>query len=471
MNSSLQSLINSQIQKGGQRVAFRLGHEKITWSELDQASTRRLQDYRKAGVKPGDRILCKLPTSLELPIAVLTHLRGGFIHVPVAPTSSQTAVTHLIELTSPRCIIEEGIRTFHEISPSPALAVPDPAWILSTSGTTGMPKGVLHTHRSLLAGIGALTELWEWCPADHQILALPLFHVHGLGIGILGAMLRGVETTLLARFDTAQLCQAMARHKATLFMGVPTMYHQLLKLFEEDPLWSEHFHKARLCTAGSAALGAERLQRFEALTGQRILERYGMSETLITVSNPYRGDRRSGSMGVPLANVQTRIVDGELQVRGRALMAGYWNQPQVTQAAYSEDDWFRTGDQVEEDADGYLYHRGRRSIDWIKSGGWRIGTHELEEALLRDSRVEEVAVVGLPDEEWGEIVAAAIVCKGDAQQLLIELAHGIRQQFPRHQHIRRWLVVQQLPRNAMGKIQKAQLKHREEGWQRLKVPS
>ena len=193
----------------------------------------------------------------------------------------------------------------------------DPALILSTSGTTGAPKGVLHTHGSLLAGIGALTRLWDWSNADHQVLALPLFHVHGLGIGLLGALLHGVSTELIPQFSPSAVCEAMARG-GTLFMGVPTMYVTLLEHFDAAPGSARAFRHARLCCAGSASLSEAILHRFEAHTGQRILERYGMSETLITISNPLRGERRAGAIGHALPGVEPHH---RWRRRGRAVGA------------------------------------------------------------------------------------------------------------------------------------------------------
>ncbi|MBM65573.1 MAG: acyl-CoA synthetase [Myxococcales bacterium] len=469
MTSPLLEQIEKQLVGGGDRVAFRLGDQVLSWRELDRRAEALLEGHQGAGLLPGDRVASRMEASLSLPVAILAHLRGGFIHVPIAPGLRGSGLEHWLGLTQPKVILDSGDwGVENDRAGPPVPMVSDPAWILSTSGTTAAPKGVLHSHRSLLAGIGALTALWDWGPADHQILALPLFHVHGLGIGVLGAMLRGVETTLLPRFDAESLCQAMTRHSATIFMGVPTMYHRLIAYLEKHPEAAAGFRAARLCTAGSAALGPDRLAAFEALTGQRILERYGMSETLITVSNPYAGERREGSIGKPLSGVEHRLVDGELQVRGQCLMAGYWQDTAATQRAWSTDGWFLTGDQVEEDDEGYLYHRGRRSIDWIKSGGWRIGTVQLEEVLCAHPQVKEAAVVGLPDEEWGELVAAAVVPQDETGLMLSDLAKHVAAQLPAYQQMRRWLLLSALPRNAMGKVQKAKLASWEHDWQQLK---
>jgi len=393
---------------------------------------------------------------------MLAHLRGGYIHVPCHPGWQGGTLASLLRLTQPRHGM--GLSVFADETPRPVEPeAVDPAWILATSGTTGNSKGVLHTHRSLLAGIGTLTGCWKWSQSDRQVLALPLFHVHGLGIGLLGALLGGVETTLLRRFQPAGVCEAMA-HGGTVFMGVPTMYHRLLAHFEEEPHAAKVFHDARLCTAGSAALGVERLMSFQRWTGQRILERYGMTETLITVSNPLEEERRSGSIGQPLPGLDYRVVDGELQLRGETVMAGYWQDAEATKAAWTQDGWFQTGDQVEVDQDGYMYHRGRRSIDWIKSGGWRIGAFGLEELLRRQPDIEDAAVLGLPDPVYGEVVAAAIVPRMGRSIDLGQLASVLADEVPAYQRVRRWRIVASLPRNALGKVQKSVLRDEDTTW-------
>ena len=325
-----------------------------------------MQTLKSQGLKPGDRVACGLEGGLELPVALLAHLRAGLIHVPVNTRYRDAEVDHLFKLTGPSACV--GLD--RPPQPSSAHDIPsDAALLLSTSGTTGAPKGVLHTHASLAAGIGALTQSWEWASNDQQILSLPLFHVHGLGIGLIGALMRGVPTHIMPRFDPTSVCDAMAKG-GTLFMGVPTMYVALVAHFDAQPEQAKSFQNARLCCAGSAALSTDILRRFEEHTSQVILERYGMSETLITVSNPLNGERRAGSIGQALPGVKWRIEggdEGELWVRGPTMMHGYWQDAAATEEAHTEG-WFRTGDRVRLDDQGYLQGNGRRANSVQKEG-------------------------------------------------------------------------------------------------------
>lgn len=447
--------INEHVQRSPQRWAFRCGDQELTWAEIDGAANRVADDLHRQGLRRGDRVACGLGGQLDLPVHLLAHLRAGLIHVPVNNRYREPEVDHLFELTTPAACI--GIE--RESLPGRAEDVPNnAALILSTSGTTGAPKGVLHTHQSLYSGIGSLTKLWKWGPDDHQVLALPLFHIHGLGIGVIGALMRGVPTEILAEFSVEGVCQAMAKG-GTLFMGVPTMYVALVEHFDNHPSAAKSFERARLCCAGSASLSTDILQRFEHHTGHRILERYGMSETLITVSNPLLGERRPGAIGQPIPGVEIRIeggVEGELWVRGPTLMHSYWQNPEASDAALTQG-WFRTGDRVRRDEEGYLYHQGRLSIDWIKSGGWRIGAKELETLLEGHPNVSEAAVFGLPDARWGEIVAAAIVLNEPVEDPIDHFTAFLEPQIADYKMIRHWRIVDELPRNSMGKIQKTTL--------------
>ena len=447
--------INQHIRRSPLQWAFRCNDQELTWAEIDRAANRVADDLQQQGLKRGDRVACGLGGQLDLPIHLLAHLRSGLIHVPVNNRYRKPEVDHLFELTTPAACI--GIE--HEVLTGHSEAVPkDAALILSTSGTTGAPKGVLHTHRSLYSGIGSLTKLWKWTPDDRQVLALPLFHIHGLGIGVIGALMRGVPTEILAEFSVEGVCQAMAKG-GTLFMGVPTMYVALVEHFDKDPRAAKSFERARLCCAGSASLSTDTLKRFEHHTGHRIVERYGMSETLITVSNPLMGERRTGAIGQPIPGVEIHIeggVEGELWVRGPTLMHSYWQNPEASNAALTRG-WFRTGDRVRRDEDGYLYHQGRLSIDWIKSGGWRIGAKEIETLLESHPSVNEAAVFGLPDARWGEIVAAAVVLNEPIEDPIDSLEGFLKPQVADYKMVRHWRIVDELPRNGMGKILKTAL--------------
>lgn len=344
------------------------------------------------------------------------------------------------------------------------------ALLIYTSGTTGRSKGVELSFRAVVANIDALTSAWRFDAKDHLVLALPLFHVHGLCIGIHGTLLHGMSAIVQSRFEPAKVADAIA-NGATVFMGVPTMYARLLAWLEESPTRAETFRQARLFTSGSAALPVAHFHSFEALTGHRILERYGMSETLLTLSNPYEGERRPGSVGMAVGDSEVRILDesgqdsktgeiGEIAVRGLSLMTGYRNLPEQTEAAFREG-WFLSGDVARIDSDGYVHIVGRRSIDIIKSGGYKISAREIEEVLREHPEVSDVAVVGLEDETWGQRIVAAVVVGAAAeeatQDLWRRLEQHCRAQLADYKTPREFRRLEALPTNAMGKIQKHRL--------------
>ena len=328
----------------------------------------------------------------------------------------------------------------------PACRPEEDALIVYTSGTTGKPKGAVHTHRSLLAGVSALRTAWQWGPEDRLILALPLFHVHGLCAGLFGALSVGASATVYDRFDEAAVLAAAPA--ATMFFGVPTMYHRLAASGQASALGA-----LRLCVSGSAPLAAD-LWRQLAGDGVAVLERYGMTETLLTLSNPVEGERRPGSVGVPLPGVEAVLDDadeqgiGELLVRGASLCRGYWGRD-----AFGPDDWFPTGDLVSVADDGYVTVRGRRT-ELIITGGHNVYPAEVEGVLARHPGVVEVAVVGLPSAEWGETVVAFVVGDPDLGSLR-ELAAAELAPFKCPRQVR---LVEALPRNALGKVVRGELR-------------
>lgn len=406
----------------------------------------------------------------------------GAIWVPINTRYRAGEVGHILEDAQPRLLLcdpslqdalpEHAIAQRDLCAPPPAAAeieaLPDdaPAMLIYTSGTMGRSKGATLSHAAVVEGIEALTGLWGWTDADVLSLQLPLFHVHGLCIGVHGGLLAGMQLRVHPKFAADAVVGDIRDHGATVFMGVPTMYTRLLEHLRARPEDGAALARARLFTAGSAALPAADLEAFEGFTGHRILERYGMSETLITFSNPLDGERRPGSVGREVPGVRARVVDdggqpiaagevGELQVQTPAMMSGYWNNPEATAASF-DGPWFRTGDVVERDTDGYVRIVGRKSVDIIKSGGFKISAREIEEALLLHPAVAEAAVVGLPDPTWGERIEAAVVLRTPAEpDALIEHAAASLADYkkPRVVH-----VVDALPRNALGKLQKVALK-------------
>jgi malonyl-CoA/methylmalonyl-CoA synthetase len=350
----------------------------------------------------------------------------------------------------------------------------DTALLLYTSGTTGKPKGAMLTHGNLAVQAALLREAWGLTPADTLLHALPLHHMHGIAIALLSALLAGARVRMLPRFDARRVWGELAEGRATVWMAVPTMYQRLFEALDaaDEPTrarWARGAAGLRLATSGSAALPVTLATRWEALTGAIPLERFGMTEIGVGTSNPLAPEgRRRGSIGLPLPTVETRIVDemgratevgtGELWVRGPSVFSGYFRREEATTAAFT-DGWFRTGDVAERDADGYVRLLGRTSVDILKSGGYKLSALEIEEALRDNAAVAEVAVVGLPDEVWGERVVAVVVpSPGGAEACAPEaLRAWAKERLAPYKVPRDVIVAAALPRNAMGKVVKPEL--------------
>jgi malonyl-CoA/methylmalonyl-CoA synthetase len=352
----------------------------------------------------------------------------------------------------------------------PDVADSRPATILYTSGTTSRPKGVVITHANQVAQVQSLVQAWAWSSSDCIPLFLPLHHIHGLVNVLACALWSGARVEMLGEFDAAHLLERVSANAFTVFMAVPTIYVKLVAKFdaaapEEAAHWAEAFRALRLMVSGSAALPASLHQRWEKLTGQRLLERYGMTEIGMALSNPLQGERRPGAVGLPLPGVEVRLVDedghvltgedapGEIQVRGAGVFREYFGRAADVAASF-DGDWFRTGDVAVIEL-GYFRIMGRRSVDIIKSGGYKLSALEIEAALLEHPSIAECAVVGLPDATWGEAVTAAVVQRpGHAVPALSELRDWCRDRLSPYKLPRRLKVVEALPRNAMGKVMK-----------------
>ncbi len=338
----------------------------------------------------------------------------------------------------------------------------DLAVIAYTSGTTGRSKGAMLLHRNLIANITSLREAWQWTADDHLLLALPLFHAHGLMVGAHGTLTAGATMTLHRRFEAAPIYRALCTEPLTLFFGVPTMYIRLLAEAAAHP--EIRPRPLRLCVSGSAPLSPQTFAEWQALTGQVILERYGMTETIMNTTNPYDGERRPGTVGMPFPRQEARVVatrtreplpdgeTGEIEVRGPHVFAGYWQRPEATAEAFDPDGWFRTGDLGHRSADGYYTISGRAK-ELIISGGYNIYPREVEEVLAQCPGVSEVAVVGLPDAEFGEQVVAVVV-RDDPNLTADALIAFCRDQLAAFKKPRTVHFVDTLPRNALGKLQK-----------------
>jgi malonyl-CoA/methylmalonyl-CoA synthetase len=345
--------------------------------------------------------------------------------------------------------------------------------LLYTSGTTGKPKGVLSTHAILAAQIRSVVEAWEWNAGDRVLHVLPLHHLHGILNLLCAALWSGASCEFLARFDAERVWQRIAdSHELTLFMAVPTIYAKLAHGWEQAPAEerarrSAGCRRLRLMVSGSAALPASVLERWRAISGHTLLERYGMTEFGMGLGNPLHGERRPGHVGVPFPGVDVRLVDdrgepladaepGEIQVRGPGVFAGYFGKPEATRAAFTADGWFRTGD-VAVREHGMYRILGRESVDILKSGGFKISALDVEEVLREHPAVRECAVVGVPDETWGQRIAAAVVVHDGAALSIDELRAFGKQRLAAYKVPSLLRVVTELPRNAMGKVIKSEL--------------
>ncbi len=353
----------------------------------------------------------------------------------------------------------------------PRIQTARPAMILYTSGTTDRPKGVVTTHDNINAQIQTLVNAWEWTADDRTALCLPLHHVHGIINIVSCALWAGAVCDMLERFDAEAIWSRIERDELTVFMAVPTIYHRLITLWEQSSperraKLSEACKKLRLMVSGSAALPVKTLERWEEISGHRLLERYGMTEIGMALSNPLRGDRVPGSVGVPLPGVEVQLVDegsalaktgmpGEIEVRGPSVFKEYWGKPEATRDAF-RNGWFRTGDMsiVE---NGVYRILGRTSVDIIKSGGHKLSALEIEETLREHPAIAECAVLGVADPEWGERVAACVVLNAGNTLELEELRSWAKHRMAAYKVPSRLLIVETFPRNAMGKVKKPAL--------------
>lgn len=346
----------------------------------------------------------------------------------------------------------------------------DPALMLYTSGTTGKPKGVVHLHASLAAQITCLVNAWNWQESDRILHFLPLHHTHGIINKWLCALWVGARCDMMEKFDVNEVLDRMKREPYTRFMAVPTVYAKLIEALQpiaaSDPdSVVALFSHCNLMVSGSAALPVSVLEKWKSLTGHTLLERYGMTETGMVLSNPLEGERRAGTVGHILPGMQVRLIDeagkhheeeGELQVKGAHLFSGYWNREAETKSSFTADGWFKTGDMVSLQ-DGYYRIVGRLSTDIIKSGGYKISALEIESVLLEHPLIRECAVCGVADETWGERICAALVMEGNALTLE-EIRSWLKDKIAVYKIPTEVLVVPILPRNAMGKAVKSEIR-------------
>ena len=361
-------------------------------------------------------------------------------------------------------MIDEARRTTPRAD-LPSVGANDAALQLYTSGTTGKPKGAIITHENLAVQQELLADAWGWSARDVLLHTLPLHHMHGLAIALLSAIGAGAKARMLPHFDARAVWTAMA--DSTVFMAVPTIYAKLVAAYDaaDDATrerWSANARALRLATSGSAALPVSLAERWRGIAGAYPLERFGMTEIGVGTSNPLVGERRPGTVGKPLATVGTRVVDGELWIRGPSVFAGYWRRDDATAEAFVIADgvtWFRTGDTVEIAPDGFVKILGRTSVDILKSGGYKLSALEIEEALREHPAIGEVAVVGLPDAEWGDRVVACVVpregCDDDCGEDAVRAF--AKERLASYKVPRVVVTMRELPRNAVGKVMKPEL--------------
>ena len=424
-----------------------------TFGEIDERSNRAAQMLRARGLKTGDRLCVQLPNCIEMIDLYLACVKLGVIFVPVNVLYREREVAHIRKDAEPALFLTEppDASAFPAERPRVALDGDAPAGIIYTSGTTGASKGAVLSHNNFAANAVNLLACWQITSADRLLLALPLFHVHGLGNGLHCWLASGCRMRLLPRFEHARAAAEFLDFRPTLFFGVPTIYVRLLDI--PDPQAREIGGLMRLFVSGSAPLPAAVFEEFERKFGHRILERYGMSENLMDISKPYAGERRPGTVGLPLPGVSVKLVEGEIWLKGPNVFAGYWRREDATREAFC-DGWFRTGDLAEVSEDGYYTLRGRRS-DLIISGGFNIYPREIEEFLAEQPEVAEAAVTGEPDAVRGEIPVAYVVLRAPVSAA--ELDRRCRENLASFKAPRAFHVVEALPRNAMGKVQKHRL--------------
>lgn len=455
----------------------------LTFGEIDARANRMARELAARGLDKGDRLCIHLPNRIEFIDIFLACVRLGVVLVPINILYRERELRHIIADSEPKGVIvqrasdavyppDAPIWYLDDVASSAAsreatrpnivIEGDDPALIIYTSGTTGPAKGAVLTHENLAANGRTLAGAWAFSEADRYIAMLPLFHVHGLGNGLHCWLISGCRMRLLERFDQRTTPSVMADFKPTVIFGVPTIYVRLLdESCVSEAQAKEIARGARLFVSGSAPLPAHVHEAFRARFGHTVLERYGMSEALMILSNPYDGERRPGSVGAPLPGVSARIVAedgtvlgddsiGEVEIRSPMLFSGYWKRPDATLAAF-HDGWFRTGDLATRAADGYYTLRGRKG-DLIICGGFNIYPREIEELLLEDSRVREAAVVGVSDDARGE-VPIAYVCADESLDFT-ELERLCRTQLASFKVPRRFIRLETLPRTALGKVQK-----------------
>ena len=481
----------SRARSHSDHIAFRTATASHTYHDiLDRSALIASTLLTEVDDLKEDRVAVLVTPGFDYTSAQWGIWRAGGIKVPICLSATESEWEYALSDSQASTVITDvanmakiaplcarlGLRLVNvndcggvTLKPLPEIDVHRRAMILYTSGTTSKPKGVVTTHHNIQAQIESLVEAWEWRSSDRIPMFLPLHHIHGI-INITGcALWAGAMIEPFARFDLPAILDRVRADAYTLFMAVPTIYVKLIQALEvasdEDrSAVVAGFGKMRLMVSGSAALPASVHVQWTALTGQQLLERYGMTEIGMAISNLYKGERRPGSVGAALPGIEVRLKaesgaiitgedePGEIQVRGPGVFAAYWNRPEVSTESFDEG-WFRTGDMAVLDR-GYYRIMGRLSVDIIKSGGYKLSALEIEATLLEHPQIVECAIVGLPDDTWGEAVSAAVVLRDQGSLDLAALREWCKERLSVYKIPQRLLVVNELPRNAMGKVTK-----------------
>ena len=500
------SFLNSfseNVQKYPDKVALEFIDaplQSYTYVELDESIDRTARYLQNLGIEPGDRVALQLTKSIEFILLHLATIRLGAITLPLNLSYPPDELKYFLDDSGAKLFFalesaKEKIQSIlpelpdlqecvylnpsrpekfqsivanypQSISNFPISDLSNTAVIIYTSGTTGRPKGAEITHGNLISNIESLHTIWGWQADDVLLHVLPIFHVHGLFVALHGALHAGATTLMAREFDPQRTLQMLSSGQCTVFMGVPTIHKRLL-----DVPNAENFDlsRMRLITSGSDRLPDEVFTAYKKTFGYTLLERYGMTETGMNCSNPLEGERRIGSVGFPLPGTEVRFVDsesrallpdgeiGELELRGPNVFKSYWKQPGKTSESFSADGWFKTGDLGFRSDDGYITLCGR-SKDLIISGGLNIYPPEVERVLVEHPAVNTCAVIGCPDVEWGEKVTAVVVLEKTKSVTGEELIRFCREKLAPYKTPKSIIFMDDLPRNAMGKVQKRQLR-------------
>ncbi|TNM39595.1 long-chain fatty acid--CoA ligase [Nocardioides albidus] len=467
--------------------ALRLQDVTLTFQQFDDLASRAAGRMAALGITPGDRVGLMLPNVLEFPVLFYGALRLGAIVVPMNPLLKGREIAHYTGdsgmsllwahpsvsdedtgQAADGCRVEQVgpglLASLADADPAPAVAkaAEDTAVILYTSGTTGTPKGAELTHGGLDRNVRiCMDDLMSIGPGDVIVGCLPLFHVFGLTCGLNTAVAAGAMLTLVPRFDPVAVLEVMARDRATIFQGVPTMYTALANVPDADPT---AVAALRVCTSGGASLPAEVLRSFEEKFGARVLEGYGLSETSPVASFNRQDQARVGSIGTPIPGVEFRVVGedgadvptgeiGEIWIRGHNIMKGYWNRPEATAEAIDDEGWFKSGDMGRVDEDGFYYIVDRKK-ELIIRGGFNVYPKEIEEVLYEHPAVREAAVIGLPHETHGEEVGAAVSLQPGAEVSEDEIRQYVKERVAPYKYPRVVWFLDDLPKGATGKILK-----------------